>query len=519
MRSFLSAVAASLVLGGLCVPLAGAADWASAGANLRNSRSQSDESRISPSTVAGLNLKWTVATEGDVTANPALDAEHLYFPDSAGFLYKVRRSDGALVWKRSVAGYTGLPGDHARATPAIAGDLLIFGNNSGKSFTDPRPARVLAVDKVTGDLRWITQVDSTFMSFVTHSAIVSNGIAYVGIASNEELVAAFVPKAFWQWTFRGSVVALDVRTGAIRWKTYMVPPGYHGGAIWGSTGAIDHGRKLLYVATGNNYAVPQEVLDCLAIQGTASACMSPENHFDSIVALDIRTGAIRWATRGLPYDAWNVGCGLSVPGFVIQAGDNCPNPAGPDHDFAQGPILLDGQRVGAGQKSGVFWALDADTGALAWKTDVSPGGLTGGLQWGSAAEGRRVFVAVSNSGPTGAGQRPGAWLQKDGSTSLAGGWAALDRRTGEVLWTTPDPNGARAEAAVSVANGVVFGCNLDYGRGAMRALDARTGKVLWTYDSGAPCNAGPSIADGMVFWGSGTFIGAPGARKLFAFGF
>jgi len=60
---------------------------------------------------------------------------------------------------------------------------------------------------------------------------------------------------------------------------------------------------------------------------------------------------------------------------------------------------------------------------------------------------------------------------------------------------------------VSVAKGVVFGCNLAAGQGTMYALDAETSIPLWSYDSGGPCNAGPSIVDGMVFWGSGTFNG------------
>jgi polyvinyl alcohol dehydrogenase (cytochrome) len=108
------------------------------------------------------------------------------------------------------------------------------------------------------------------------------------------------------------------------------------------------------------------------------------------------------------------------------------------------------------------------------------------------------------------------WTLANGSTTTAGGWAALDPRTGQVLWTTPDPAGSRAEAAVSVANGVVFGCNLDPARGTMYALDAATGSPLWSRDGGGACNAGPSIADGMVFWGTGTFNGF-GPKKVFGF--
>jgi polyvinyl alcohol dehydrogenase (cytochrome) len=269
--------------------------------------------------------------------------------------------------------------------------------------------------------------------------------------------------------------------------------------------------------------------------------MSPANHFDSIIALDLHTGAIKWAAKGLAYDAWNVGCGLNIPGvFTVLPNDNCPAPMGPDWDFSQGPMLFggsddddderagkgkgkdkdkdkdDGDRdlVGAGQKSGMFWAFKADNGALAWSTQAAPPGLTGGLQWGSATNGKRIWFAAANSGLTGAGTTPLPWKQSDGTTTTAGGWGMLNANSGKTMWTTREPFGNRAEAAVSAANGVVFGCSL---AGNMYALDAKKGDVLWTYPTGRPCNAGPSVADGMVFWGSGTFNN-DGAKKVFAFG-
>lgn len=538
----LAACSGLLALAALAMSTASAADWPSAGRDLKNSRYQSDEKAISPRTVRNLTLRWSVDTSGDVTANPAADAEHLYFPDSAGFLYKVARSNGAIVWKRAVADYTGIPGDFARATPAIAGNALIFGNQAGKFLggpfgqPEPQPARVVAVDKTTGNLIWSTQVDDTTRSFVTHSAIVANGLAIVGTASNEELVAAFVPKEFWFWQFRGSVVALDVATGQVRWKTYMVPEGYNGGAVWGSTGSADLKRNQVYMATGNNYMLPDTVLACLNAGNPAASCMSADNHFDSIVAMDLSTGAVKWAARGLPSDTWSVACGLTTPGFVVGPWfpgvyANCPNgnpaTAGPDWDFAQGPLLFadtgndaDIGLVGAGQKSGMFWAFRAKDGKLVWSRQVAPGGVTGGLQWGSATDGQNIFVAIANSGPSTNGGGVGAlpWTLKDGTTTTAGGWAALDAKSGAVKWTTRDPQGSRAEAAVSGANGVIFGCNLAMGAGTMYALDAKTGAPLWSFDSGGPCNAGPTIADGMVYWGSGTFISPGGPRKVFAFG-
>jgi polyvinyl alcohol dehydrogenase (cytochrome) len=283
--------------------------------------------------------------------------------------------------------------------------------------------------------------------------------------------------------------------------------------------------------------VPDAVLTCLNGGGTPAGCMSPANHFNSIIALNLDTGAINWAAKGLPYDAWNVGCGLVVPGvFSVAPNDNCPSPQGPDWDFAQGPMLFadtgaDGDTglVGAGQKSGMFWTFRAKDGRPIWSRQVAPAGLTGGLQWGSATDGQNIFVAVANSGLTGSATTPGVWTLKDGSTTTSGGWASLDARTGAVQWTTKDPLGSRAEAAVSGANGVIFGCNLDQVNGTMYALDAKTGKVLWSHNGGSgaspfvtgvfgACNAGPSIADGMVYWGSGAFQGAPGPKKVFAFG-
>jgi polyvinyl alcohol dehydrogenase (cytochrome) len=551
-----------------------AADWPSAGADLTNSRYQAAEGKIKASSVGSLIKKWELATEGDVQAHPAVEGDNLYFPDSAGFLYKVNKRTGAVIWKVKICHYTGTaslsappdqcaPGDpfasdSARGTPAVAGHLLILGNLIGRNiplFGQPvppsKPAKVFAVNKQTGNLVWATTVDQTDLAFVTTSPIVFKDTVYTGVASNEEVVAAFVPKAAWTFQFRGSAVALDVQTGAIKWQTFTIPPRpptfpandnwYAGASIWGSTGAIDKTSGQIFLATGNNVSAPAAAIACLNANQPPSSCVDPTDHFDSVVAFDLDTGKINWARRGLPHDIYNVACGLAVPGFTIPipgaefltpgAYDNCPwSPPGPptytdpDLDFAQGPMLLDNGLVGAGQKSGMFWAFHRKTGELAWNTQVVPPGITGGMQWGSANDGKRIFVASANSGTRLAGAGLGAvdWTLKDGTKTKAGGWAALDSDTGAVLWTTPDPtyptspNGSRAEGAVSATNDVVFGCNLAPGLGLMVAMNAKTGAILWSYPSGAPCNAGASISDGMVFWGSGTFTGA--SRKVFAFG-
>ena len=187
----------------------------------------------------------------------------------------------------------------------------------------------------------------------------------------------------------------------------------------------------------------------------------------------------------------------------------CPATKGPDYDFGQGATLWKargcrgGPRdlVGAGQKSGVYWALDADTGAVVWSTGAGTGGVAGGLQWGSAQDGRRVYVANANSE-----FKP--WALANGSTVPFGGWSALDASTGAILWQTPNPAHDRASGPVSGANGVIYGCSMD-DAGHMYAMSAASGAVLWDFASGANCNGGAAIAGNTVFWGTGY-----GAQKL-----
>ena len=77
-----------------------------------------------------------------------------------------------------------------------------------------------------------------------------------------------------------------------------------------------------------------------------------------------------------------------------------------------------------------------------------------------------------------------------------------------------DPTiGAIDTGAVSVANGVMYAGS--YSR-QMYALDANTGTIFWNFASGGSVIDGPSIVDGVVYWGSGYKIGI-GNNKVYAF--
>lgn len=468
--------------------------WLTSGHDRNNTRNQPTEHKIKPSNVANLAPLWVLNTGGDVSATPAVDGDYAYFPDWAGNFYKVDRRSGAVIWQSQVSAYTGHNGDFSRTTPAIYNDLLIFGTeNSLLSQT----AKIVAVNRDTGIVVWVTEADSFIGSSVVQSPVVFDGRVFVGVSSNEDLLAAVIP-AYDCCQFRGSFLSIDANTGQILWKTTTAPEGYSGNGVWGSSPVIDPKRGSVYITTGNNYSLPDDVLDC--IDGTSDpsqqkACMSNDNLFDAIMALDLISGQIKWVTFTEPFDAWNYDC-------LFSANSNCPNPVGPDYDFGQGPILFRAGKgkakvdlLGAGQKSGKFWTLNPDNGQIRWVTQVSPGSINGGMVWGSAYDGTYIYTSSANGGK----------------------WSALNPLTGAVVWQTTVTGAADAGGAVSVANGVVFGCAQD-ADGHMVALNAHTGAILWSYASGGPCSSGAAIVHGTVYWGSGSAAnGGVGVNKLYAF--
>jgi polyvinyl alcohol dehydrogenase (cytochrome) len=490
----------------------GGALWTSAGQNLSNTRHQSRETKIGVGNVAQLAVKWVATTGADVSATPAVDGGKVYVPDWAGNLFAFDRATGEQVWRARIPVASGVPGDKARATPAIAAGKVIVGTQGPFGGG----GKLLAFDKDTGALVWSTVLDSHPAAIITQSATVHGGRVFVGVSSLEEALASFVP-GYPCCSFRGSMTAVDLETGALLWKTLMVPEGYPGGAVWGSAPAVDTRRGQVYIATGNNYDIPQEALDCVAAANgdpaAERACIADDNHIDAILALDLATGEINWVTAALPFDAWTVQC---VFGFNPE---NCPEPAGPDYDFGQAPGLYTvrdpvtgkpRELVGAGQKSGQYWALDPDTGAVQWVTQAGPGGTAGGLQWGSAIDDTRIYTANANSN-----FKP--WTMPDGTVITSGVWSGLDALTGELLWQTAPPHGGDASGPATTANGVVYGCSLDP-QGFMYALEGATGDVLWEFASGGSCLSGAAISNGTVFWGSGYVnLGGTPNNKLYAF--
>jgi len=481
-------------------------EWHIAGQNLSNTWSQPAEHSISPSNVNGLKPKWVFTTGGDVSATPTVDGDAVYFPDWGGNLFAVKKDRGHLIWSHKISDYDGVAGAISRVSPAVDHDQLIIGDILSSNQVH-NGANVISVDRETGALRWITQVDSHPAAIITGSPVVFDGVVYIGVSSSEETLAT--NPAYPCCSFRGSIVALDAKNGAMLWKTFDMPDNggqtdqYSGGAVW-QPPAIDPKRGTLFIGTGNNYTVPADVIASQNAAPTAN-CTAPDDFFDAAFALDLKTGRIKWAKKLQGFDTWTVAC-LTSSG----PNPNCPVPNSPDFDLGgSGPNLV-GKIVGFGQKSGIFWALNRDNGNIVWSTPVGPGSSLGGIEWGTATDGKRIYVAIANR------NNLPYTLVPSGQQITWGAWSALDVATGKILWQTADPTpGAIDRGSVSVANGVMYaGSN----SGQMYALDATTGNILWNFASGGTVLDGPSIVDGALYWGSGyREIDGTGNNKVYAF--
>jgi polyvinyl alcohol dehydrogenase (cytochrome) len=495
-------------------PLTGAM-WNGWGANTQNTRYQDDKmAGITAADVPKLKVKWAFGFPGELSADgqPSIAGGRVFVGTQSGTVYALSAATGCVHWAF-----------HAEAAVRAAITIARLDQTRYVAFVGDRAANVYALDAATGAMLWKSHVDDHPFARVTASPTFYNGRLYVGIASGEETAGAVAE--YECCTFRGSLVALDAATGSRVWKTYTMDEpqrrgknrigtqqwGPSGAPIWSSP-AIDAQKNAVYVTTGNNYSGPAN------------------DRSDAFMAFDITTGKILWFRQMTAADDWNTACRLTDQ-------TNCTNKDAPDHDFASPPILVslpNGRRaIVAGQKSGVVHALDPDQeGKILWQDRVGKGGINGGVQWGSAADGSNVYVALSDLGripvPNSQATVP--------DPEEGGGMFAIKLDTGQRVWQTPPPRACRTRdrcspaqsAAVSAIPGVVFSGAID---GHLRAYSTSNGSIVWDVDTvqtyktvngvpgkGGSLNvAGPAISGGTVIINSGYVQNGMPGNVLLAF--
>lgn len=454
-----------------------------------------------------LQLAWALAFPQATTmrAQAAVVGSMVFLPVSDfGQLYAIDVSTDRPCFKwvykndiplRTGAAYGVLPGSGRK--------VLIFG--------DIAPLLHM-IDATTGEEIWHQSVRLTSLSNGTGTPVLYGDRVYVPLSASEINFGADENHECCKT--HGAVFALDAATGRLIWAAHTMQDARpirdrgDGKMIWGPSGApiwnspsIDEKRGLLYVGTGEATSEPAEPTT------------------DAILAIELASGAIRWHFQATANDIFLTGC------LRKRDGLNCPpqDSVFRDVDFGASTILVN--RPGgrdillAGQKSSTLWALEPATGKVLWSRNFGPGSVVGGIHWGIAFDGERVFAPVSVlPGPDG----------KPGPGQVAG-LHAIDVDTGRVEWSFEpqgDCSGARAarvkncaggtglSGAPTVVDGAVVVGSLD---GFLRAFDAASGKMLFQYDTardydtangvpgkgGAIDNASIVAANGYVFVNSG----------------
>jgi polyvinyl alcohol dehydrogenase (cytochrome) len=491
-----------------------AADWNGWGADLTNARFQpADHAGLTADQVPRLKLKWAFAfPNAPLSWGPAtVVGGRIFVPSANRQVYSLDTNTGCQYWTfqaetpaRTAIFIAQLPGEPKRYA-------AFFGDQRANAY---------AVDALTGELLWKVHIDAHPRAKIVGSLEYFEGRVYVPLTGGEEVGLG---DKYECCSSRGGIVALDAATGKQVWKTYTIAEDPHpttktanGVQNWGPSGAsvwsaptIDAKKRIIYVGTGDNFSDPSTKTS------------------DAVLAFDLDSGKLLWSAQLTENDVFNIVC----------AGEGCGDHLGPDVDIGASPILItlpSGKRVLLiSQKSGVASGIDPDQkGKVLWQTKVGRGGRLGGIQWGSAYDGKNMYAAVSDITHT----RSSGIGRMTADPKVGGGLFALNVETGAKVWAAPPPEcGDRPScspaqsAAVTAIPGAVFSGGVD---GRLRAYSTTDGKVIWEFDTaqeftgvngmkgkgGGMDGAGPTVAGGMLFVGSGYGIwgGLPG-NVLLAF--
>ncbi|MGH1471854.1 MAG: PQQ-binding-like beta-propeller repeat protein [Cellvibrionaceae bacterium] len=466
--------------------------WNGWGLDLKNTRHQKNPG-FKSTEIKDLKVKWAFSYPGGRrNAQPSIVGSYIFTALFPGKVFALNAETGCTVWSLDVDSGVRNSITVIKATketkkqfPAVK-YIALFGTSDNYVF---------GVNAETGGVLWKNKIDDNLVGRITGSGIYHGGVFYVPMSSNEEVAATGAD--YECCTFRGSVSAIDVSTGEKIWKTFVIDKeptktkinvdgnqmyGPAGGAIWSSP-TIDKQRGLLYVATGDSYT---DVV---------------EGGSDAIVAMELKTGKIRWKNQVTSRDNFVLGCGRG------RTHGNCPEELGPDYDFGSSPILFELPNkktvLLAGQKSSDFYILNPDDGKIIWQKKLGHGGALGGIQWGFSTDKHKAYVAVSD-------------VRRDKTKGAKPGLHAINIADQKVEWYSPAPTDTCEKKlgffcvdaysqAVTTIPGVAFVGGMD---GHLRAFSTEDGKLIWDYHSAVQSYKTVNNVDvkGSYFDGGGVVI-------------
>ncbi len=474
----------------------GAAQWNGWGQDLENSRYQ-PEPAIRASDVPKLAVKWAYGYGGEpVVGQPTIVDGRLFVVGPTGRVVSLDARTGCAYWSFDAAASSRTAisiGELAALRPVAQPKHMRRSRRSARkpahvewtkapsaAFFGDDSGAVYALDAQKGTLLWKTQVDSHPTARIAGSPILYQDRLYVPVATSEEVRLARAESTQAGkpcCTFRGSVVALDIATGRVAWRTFTIAEGSQvAGAAIESAPTVDVKRGLLYVGTGKSYSGAD------APAGTAATPGAEAPLANAVVALALKDGAVVWSKS------------------MAHAGDVRGG-------FSSAPILRNlangHQILVAESQSAVVYGLDPDRGGdILWQTKANESDASAGLSWGSAADHRVLYVGSS-------------------------GLAAIELKSGVKRWYVPALMpacswGAEACAhaqsqAITVMPGIAFSGAVD---GHLRAYSTIGGKTVWDFDTakeyptvnlvkaggGSLDHGGPTIVNGIVYVNSGNAL-------------
>lgn len=445
------------------------------GFDARNTRALTrEQAGLSTEDMRRLEPAWALAFPGVTTmrAQPAIVGSTLFLnvgENAKVFALDISGDAPCIQWTyssdvptRSGIGYGVMPGSGRK--------VIVFNDVA---------TQIHLVDAMTGQLIWKQHVGLYDLSNTTGTPVIHGNRVYVPLSASEINVGG--DERHLCCKTHGAFFALDLRTGRKVWTYHTMPEAKpirdrgDGQMMWGPSGApiwtsplLDAKRGLIYVGTGE----------------ATSAPAAPTT--DAILALDMRTGRLRWKFQATPDDIFLTACMANPHGL------NCPREGRLlDHDVGATAVMArrsDGRDLLlAGQKSGMLWALDPDTGKLVWNREFGKGSPLGGIHWGLALDGERVFVPIhAFPGPDGTdpNQVPGMHAVRVDDGSVQWSFVARPDCTGDRPRRVPTCKGnIGLSGAPTVIDGAVVEGSVD---GFLRAFDARTGELLWSFDTAIP---------------------------------
>ena len=471
-------------------------DWPSYNGGTNGSR-YSQLAQINRSNVGKLAPRWIYSlNSARLQVTPVVVGGVMYVT-SANECYALDAGSGREIWHYQRPRTKGLIGNAAGGVNrgvGVAGERVFM-------VTDH--AHIIALNRHTGSLLWESEMADWHQNYnATGAPLPVGNLVVTGTSGGDEGV-------------RGFVAAFDQASGKEVWRFWTVPapgePGsdtwqgkgiaHPGGTTW-MTGAYDPQLDMVYWPVGN--PGPDLIGDDR---------LGDNLYTDSVVALDAKTGTLKWHFQFTPHDVW-------------------------DYDAEEPLALVDATWQGQPRKllvqanrNGFFYVLDRANGMFLFGTQYVKN-----LTWATGLDSRGRPVKVPNMDPSLEGKRvcpsldgasnwysasfnpmtglyyvqtndkcgvftrtPMEWEAGKGFMGGSFGQApnepaqrvlrAIDIHTGKAAWELPHSGAVNSWGGVlSTAGGTVF---FGEDSGAMMAADATNGKPLWSFQTSQLWKASP----------------------------